>query len=195
MSRNIMIVGVGGQGTLLTSRLLGNAMLSQGFDVKVSEVHGMSQRGGSVVTYVRFGEQISSPLIDKGAADVILCFEQLEALRFMEYLKPTGTLIVNEQVIDPMPVITGAAKYPQGIIPALHAKLGKRAVTLDAATAALESGDIRAVNIVLIGVMAGLGLGGIDRNVWEDSLKQVVPTKTLDINGKAFEKGYERGRH
>ena len=191
---NIMIVGVGGQGTLLASRVLGAAALSAGFDVKVSEVHGMSQRGGSVVTYVRFGEQISSPLIDKGEADVILCFEQLEALRFMEYLKPAGTLIVNEQVIDPMPVITGAQKYPQGIIPALHEKLGKRAVTLDAAGMALESGDIRAVNIVLIGVMAGLGLGEIGKDVWENSLKQVVPAKSLGVNQKAFEKGYERGQ-
>jgi indolepyruvate ferredoxin oxidoreductase beta subunit len=184
---NIMIVGVGGQGTLLASRVLGAAALAAGFDVKVSEVHGMSQRGGSVETYVRFGEKISSPLVDKGEADLILCFEQLEAARFLEFLRPEGRLIVNEQVIDPMPVVTGAAKYPAGIITALKEAMGDRVVTLDAAGIAMECGDIRAVNIVLIGVMAGLNLGGIDRELW-------LEAKALAINQMAFEKGYERGR-
>jgi indolepyruvate ferredoxin oxidoreductase beta subunit len=190
---NIMIVGVGGQGTLLASRVLGAAALGAGFDVKVSEVHGMSQRGGSVVTYVRFGEKINSPLVDKGEADLILCFEQLEAARFVEYLKPSGTLIVNEQVIDPMPVITGAEKYPQGVISALKDTLHDKAVSLDAAGIAKQCGDIRSVNIVLIGVMAGLGLGSIDRAVWEQALIESVPPKSLPVNQKAFEKGFEKG--
>jgi indolepyruvate ferredoxin oxidoreductase beta subunit len=191
---NIMIVGVGGQGTLLASRVLGAAALSAGYEVKVSEVHGMSQRGGSVVTYVRFGDNISSPLVDKGEADIILCFEQLEALRYLEYLKQDGTIIVSEQIIDPMPVITGVEKYPSGIIPALKEALGDRAIAVNAADIARECGDIRAVNIVLIGVMAGLGIGGISREIWDETLKEVVPPKSLSINQKAFEKGHERGK-
>jgi len=189
---NIMIVGVGGQGTLLASRVIGGAALAAGYDVKVSEVHGMSQRGGSVVTYVRFGEKVNSPLVDRGDADIILSFEALEALRFLEYLRPDGTIIVNQQQIDPMPVITGAEKYPEGIVDLLGRSTAND-VTLDAAGIALECGDIRAVNIVLIGVMAGLGLGGIKRELWEDAVKRLVPQKALEINLKAFDKGYERG--
>ena len=109
---SVLIVGVGGQGTLLASRLLGNAMQSQGYDVKVSEVHGMSQRGGSVVTYVRYGDKVYSPIIEEGGADIVLAFEQLEAARHLSYLKPGGTMVVNTQQIDPMPVIMGAASYP-----------------------------------------------------------------------------------
>jgi indolepyruvate ferredoxin oxidoreductase, beta subunit len=189
---NIMIVGVGGQGTLLASRVIGNAALSAGFDVKVSEVHGMSQRGGSVVTYVRFGDKVASPLIDKGDADIILSFEALEALRFLDYLKPDGTLIANEQQIDPMPVITGDEKYPEGIIEQLK-KGPIHAVTLDAAEVARECGDLRAVNIVLIGVMAGLSLSPIAGGAWREAVKSSVPQKALEINLKAFEQGYERG--
>ena len=191
---NIMIVGVGGQATLLASRVIGGTALAVGFDVKVSEVHGMSQRGGSVVTYVRFGEKVNSPLIDRGEADIILSFEALESLRFLEYLKPNGTLIVNEQQIDPMPVITGAEKYPEGIIKLLNEpQSNMKAVTLDAAKIASECGNLRALNIVLIGVMAGLGLGGIDAEIWRESVKNCVPQKALEINLKAFDKGYERG--
>lgn len=190
---NVMIVGVGGQGTLLASRVIGGAALTAGFDVKISEVHGMSQRGGSVITYVRFGEKVSSPLIGKGDADVVLSFETLEAMRFLEYAKPeSGTIIVNEQQIDPMPVITGAQKYPEGIIENLK-KSKINTVSLDAAKIALECGDIRAVNIVLIGAMAGLGFGKIPREAWEESVKKSVPQKALEINMKAFEKGFERG--
>jgi indolepyruvate ferredoxin oxidoreductase, beta subunit len=189
---NIMIVGVGGQGTLLASRVIGGAALAAGFDVKVSEVHGMSQRGGSVVTYVRYGKTVSSPLVDRGDADIILSFEKLEALRFLEYLKPDGTLVVNEQQIDPMPVITGAEKYPEGITELLN-KGSVNAVTLDAAEIAHDCGDIRAVNIVLIGVMAGMEISGIDKEVWRDSVKKCVPQKALEINLKAFDQGLERG--
>jgi indolepyruvate ferredoxin oxidoreductase, beta subunit len=189
---NVMIVGVGGQGTLLASRVIGGAALAAGFDVKLSEVHGMSQRGGSVVTYVRFGEKVASPLIDKGNADVVLAFEALEALRFLEYLKPDGTLIVNEQQIDPMPVVTGAEKYPEGIVDLLN-KSNINTMTLDAAKIACGCGDIRAVNIVLIGVMAGMGISGIDIEAWRGSVEKCVPRKALEINLKAFEKGLERG--
>lgn len=189
---NIMIVGVGGQGTLLASRVIGGAALESGFDVKVSEVHGMSQRGGSVVTYVRFGEKVNSPLVDIGDADVVLSFEALEAVRFLKYLKPQGKIIVNEQQIDPMPVITGAEKYPTGIIESLS-KSGIDTIALDAAKIAEECGNIRAVNIVLIGVMAGLGLGKIEYAVWRDSVAKCVPQKALELNLKAFDMGYERG--
>ena len=191
---NILIVGVGGQGTLLASRIIGQAALASGRDVKVSEVHGMSQRGGSVVTYVRFGRRIDSPLIDKGGADVILSFELLEALRFLEYLKPEGRVIVNAQVIDPMPVVTGAQKYPDDVPQRLRGALGGRAVLLDAADIARGCGDLRAVNVVLIGVMAGMGAGRMERSVWEDALRTVVPPKALDINLRAFSRGYERGK-
>lgn len=189
---NVMIVGVGGQGTLLASRVIGGAALKCGFDVKVSEVHGMSQRGGSVVTYVRFGEKVNSPLVDVASADVILSFEALEAVRFLKYLKSDGHLIVNEQQIDPMPVITGDEKYPSGIITALS-KSNINMTELDAAAIATECGDMRAVNIVLIGVMAGLGLGGISHDAWRESVEKCVPQKALELNLKAFDMGYERG--
>lgn len=191
---NVMIVGVGGQGTLLASRVIGGAAVKAGYDVKVSEVHGMSQRGGSVVTYVRFGEKVDSPLIDRGGADLIICFERLEALRFMEYLAPEGVMIVNDQTIDPMPVIMGAAEYPRDILGRLHDSLGERAVVIDAARAAEECGDLRAVNIVLIGVMAGRGCGGIGGDVWKEAIGEVVPKKSLAVNLRAFETGYEKGR-
>lgn len=193
-NQNIMIVGVGGQGTLLASRVIGNAALSSNFDVKVSEVHGMSQRGGSVVTYVRFGDKIFSPLIDKGEADIIICFEELEALRSAEYLKPLGTIIVNEQIINPMPVILGTEKYPQNIIETLKNALGEQnVIALDAAKIAEECGDIRAVNIVLLGVMAGAVKTGIELDAWRQSVNEVVPKKVLEINVKALNIGIERG--
>ena len=152
MQKNIMIVGVGGQGTLLASRILGNLLTARGYDVKVSEVHGMSQRGGSVVTYVKYGDKIYSPIIDKGEADIILAFERLEALRALPYLKEGGTMIVNDRAVDPMPVITGAAVYPEGILEELskHANL----TSLDALALAEEVGSGKAVNVVLIGVLA-----------------------------------------
>jgi indolepyruvate ferredoxin oxidoreductase beta subunit len=191
---DIMIVGVGGQGTLLASRVIGSAATAAGYDVKVSEVHGMSQRGGSVVTYVRFGDKIASPLVDVGCADLILSFEQLEAARFLGYLKPgSGIVITNEQVIDPMPVISGAQKYPDDVIPGLKKTLGERAVTLDAAGTAKRCGDIRSVNIVLLGVMAGLGLGKIDRKTWDAALEKCVPPKSLEINRRAFAEGFKTG--
>lgn len=185
-TKSIMIVGVGGQGTLLASRILGNAVISEGFDVKVSEVHGMSQRGGSVVTYVKFGEKVYSPVIDKGEADIILAFEELEAYRALPYLKKGGRIIVNKQKINPMPVITGAATYPSDIVKKLE---GVAKVTaLSALSLAESAGSAKAVNVVLIGVLAKST--DIPYEVWVETVKSTVPEKFLDINLKAFELGY-----
>ena len=183
---NIMIVGVGGQGTLLASRILGNAILSLGYDVKVSEVHGMSQRGGSVVTYVKYGQKVYSPVIDKGEADIILAFEQLEALRALPYLKIGGKMIVNTQKINPMPVITGAAAYPEQILETLDAKIDLTA--LDALSIAKNAGNVKAVNVVLMGVMAKNT--AIPYETWVDAVRACVPVKFLDANLRAFDAGY-----
>ena len=183
----IMIVGVGGQGTLLASRVLGNVALRIKSDVKVSEVHGMSQRGGSVVTYVKFGKKVYSPLIEKGEADLILAFERLEALRWVDYLKTDGRLIVNDQRIDPMPVITGKAKYPDSIIQRLKER-APQTIAIDAMKLAKECGNIKATNVVLLGLAARTI--PIDKSVWLEALGEVVPPKTLEVNLKAFEAGY-----
>lgn len=185
--KSIMIVGVGGQGTLLASRILGNVIIARGLDVKVSEVHGMSQRGGSVVTYVKYGESVHSPIIDEGEADIILAFERLEALRALPYLKNGGRIIVNDRAIAPMPVITGAAEYPDGIIEKLKASADT--VSLDALSLAQQAGSIKAVNVVLIGVLAKST--DIPKEAWLETIKATVPEKFLDINLKAFELGYE----
>lgn len=186
MTNKIMIVGVGGQGTLLASRILGNTVINEGYDVKVSEVHGMSQRGGSVVTYVKYGEEVYSPIIDRGEADIILAFEMLEAYRALPYLKKGGKLIVNTQEIDPMPVITGAMEYPENISDKLKAQAD---VTLvDALSLASKAGNFKAVNVVLIGVMAKST--DIPYEKWIETIKTTVPEKFLDVNLKAFESGY-----
>lgn len=184
---NVLIVGVGGQGTLLASKFLGAAAALSGKDVKVSEVHGMSQRGGSVITCVKIGEKIASPIIDEGEADVILAFEQLEAIRWLPYLKKGGTIITNIQKINPMPVVSGAAKYPENIIDVLK-KSDVELVTLDALGLAAECGSTKAVNVVLLGVLASR-LSEVPASIWEESLKSVVPAKMYDINEKAFQKG------
>ena len=185
--KSVMIVGVGGQGTLLASRLLGNAMLRAGYDVKVSEVHGMSQRGGSVVTYVRYGKEVASPIIEEGGADYILAFEQLEAARFLPWLKPDGTIIVNTQCIDPMPVITGAAQYPENLIAKMEEK-GVDVVAADALSLAEQAGSVKAVNVVLIGVMAKRM--SLSKEDWMETIRATVPPKFIDMNLKAFELGY-----
>ena len=186
-TKSIMIVGVGGQGTLLASRILGNAVISEGYDVKVSEVHGMSQRGGSVVTYVRYGDKVNSPIIDKHGADIVLAFEELEALRALPFLKSEGKIIVNTQKIDPMPVITGAAAYPEGIIEKLE-KAGANVTAVDALDLAVKAGNMKAVNVVLIGVMAKNT--SVPESVWTQTIKNTVPEKFLEANLKAFELGY-----
>ena len=185
-TKNIMIVGVGGQGTLLASKLLGRLLLGKGFDVKVSEVHGMSQRGGSVVTYVRYGDKVCSPIIDKGQADVILSFELLEAARWAEYLKPGGRIITNTQQVNPMPVITGAAQYPQG----LEGKLCAAGIDLDAIDAlslAEEAGSSRAVNLVLLGRLSKWF--DFTEDEWMAAIEQSVPPKFLEMNRRAFALG------
>ena len=185
-TKKIMIVGVGGQGTLLASRILGNVAIGEGYDVKVSEVHGMSQRGGSVVTYVKYGEKVYSPIIDRGEADTILAFELLEAERALPYLKKGGKMIVNAQEIDPMPVITGAAKYPENIIEKLKENIDVKDV--DALSLAISAGNPKAVNVVLIGVMAKST--DIPYEKWVEALKSTVPEKFLEVNMKAFDLGY-----
>ena len=185
-TKNIMIVGVGGQGTLLASRILGNCVIKEGYDVKVSEVHGMSQRGGSVVTYLKYGKEVYSPIVGKGEADVILAFEELEALRAMPYLKKGGKIIVNTQQINPMPVIVGQATYPENIIEKL--KEAGEVISLDALSLAKDAGNIKAVNVVLIGVLAKTS--GIEYEKWIDTIKSTVPEKFLDVNIKAFDAGY-----
>lgn len=188
-TKNIMIVGVGGQGTLLASRILGNAVISEGYDVKVSEVHGMSQRGGSVVTYVKYGNKVFSPIIDRGEADMILAFEKLEAARALPYLKEGGTVILNDREIAPMPVITGAAEYPDGLVADIAAKA--KVIAIDALSLSLEAGSAKAVNVVLIGVLARSS--DISKEVWIQTIKDTVPAKFLDLNLKAFELGYNCG--
>ncbi len=188
MIKSVMIVGVGGQGTLLASRILGDAMMDQGYDVKVSEVHGMSQRGGSVVTYVRFGDNVYSPVIETGEADVVLAFEQLEAARFLPYLKEGGTVVTSTQQIDPMPVVTGAMEYPQGLLEEMKEK-GVKVLAVDALALAEEAGSSKAVNVVLIGAMARHL--GVEKEIWLNAVKRCVPEKFLDLNLKAFELGYQ----
>ena len=183
---NIMIVGVGGQGSLLASKLLGRLLMNEGYDVKVSEVHGMSQRGGSVVTYVRYGEKVYSPIIDKGEADFIISFEKLEAARYAQYLKADGKIIVNDQEIEPMPVITGAAVYPHNVLDNL-AKKGVAVDNVDALDLALKAGTSKAVNIVLMGRLSKLM--PIPKEKWIEAINQTVAPKFVEMNLKAFELG------
>lgn len=185
-TKSIMLVGVGGQGTLLASRILGNALLSQGYDVKVSEVHGMSQRGGSVVTYIKYGDDVCSPVIEKGEADIIVSFEQLEAARWLPFLKKGGKIITNSQKISPMPVIIGAAEYPSEVIEKIKA-LGVDITAIDALSLAEEAGSSRAVNVVLMGVLSKIMDFGDE--VWKKALDECVPAKALEINRKAFALG------
>lgn len=185
-TKNIMIVGVGGQGSLLASKLLGKLFLSRGYDVKVSEVHGMSQRGGSVVTYVRYGGKVYSPIIDKGQADFILSFELLEAARWTEYLKPGGRIVTNTQQINPMPVITGAAQYPQGLVEEMR-RAGMDVDAFDALSLAEEAGSAKAVNIVLLGRLSKSF--DFSRAEWEQAIQESVPPKFLELNLRAFALG------
>ena len=183
MTKNIRIAGVGGQGTLLASRLLGSLLIGQGYDVKVSEVHGMAQRGGSVVTYVRYGERVASPIIDRGEADILVAFELLEAARWAEYLRPEGVLIANTQQILPMPVITGAAVYPEDLAERLREGCG-RAVLVDALAPAEEAGSAKAVNVVLMGILSTVL--GIPEAAWMAALERQLKPALVEMNKKAF---------
>lgn len=185
-TRSIMIVGVGGQGSLLASRLLGNVLLAKGYDVKVSEVHGMSQRGGSVVTYVKYGDEVHSPVIEKGEADVIISFELLEAARWVPYLKKGGKLITSTQQLDPMPVITGAAEYPADIVDKLK-NMGITITAVNALALAEQAGNAKASNVVLMGVVASQT--DFDDKLWQNAIEQCVPPKFLELNKTAFELG------
>ncbi len=186
-TKNIMIVGVGGQGTLLASKLLGAVLLEENYDVKVSEVHGMSQRGGSVVTYVRYGDKVYSPIIDEGEADIILSFELLEAARWLKYLKPGGQIIVNTQRVEPMPVIIGAAQYPEDIESKME-KAGAKVEARDFLSIANEAGSSKAVNIALMGKLSNY-FEDIPETAWLDAMRKIVPPKFLDLNLRAFELG------
>ena len=185
-TKNVMIVGVGGQGSLLASKLLGRLLLGKGYDIKVSEVHGMSQRGGSVVTYVRFGDKVYSPVIDKGEADFIVSFELLEAARWTEFLKPGGKLIANTQQINPMPVIIGAAEYP-GELAAKMVAAGIDLDAVDALSLAEQAGSAKAVNLVLMGKLSKYF--DIPQEEWLAAIEQSVPPKFLEMNKKAFALG------
>lgn len=182
-TKNIMIVGVGGQGTLLASKLLGSMLITKGYDVKVSEVHGMSQRGGSVVTYVRYGEHVHSPIIDEGEADFVLSFELLEAARFIKYLKEDGILLTNTQKINPMPVITGVAEYPENLVEKIKT-LGIETVAFDALSLAEKAGSAKAVNIVLLGKLSKYF--DFSEEEWMTAIEKSVPEKFLEMNKKAF---------
>ena len=188
MNKNIMIVGVGGQGTLLASKILGRAAMESGLDVKVSEVHGMSQRGGSVVTYVRYGDEVYSPVICKGDADVILSFELLEAARWLPNLKTGGVIVTSTQQINPMPVITGAAQYPTDIIPDMKL-LGVDVRAFDAQSIAEEAGNVRASNVALIGLASSVL--DFDHDILRAAVAACVPAKALEVNMKAFDLAYE----
>ena len=187
-TKNIMIVGVGGQGSLLASKLLGRLLLTRGYDIMVSEVHGMSQRGGSVVTYVRFGDKVYSPVIDKGQADYIVSFELLEAARWTEYLKPGGKIIVNTQQINPMPVIIGAAEYPENLLEKMK-EAGLDVDGVDALSLAEQAGSSKAVNIVLMGRLSKYF--DIPAQEWLEAIEASVPAKFLELNKKAFQLGLE----
>ncbi len=188
MTKNIMIVGVGGQGTLLTSRIIGKAALEAGLDVKISEVHGMAQRGGSVVTFVRFGEKVSEPVVEEGEADVIISFERLEAQRYAHFLKKDGVLVVNDTRIDPMTVTIGAKSYPEGILENLSKS--HKVYSLDAGKLALELGNSKVLNSVILGFASSHI--GFDKEAWLSVIENTVPPKTVEINKAAFECGYSK---
>lgn len=190
MIRNIMIVGVGGQGSLLASRILGKAAMDAGFDVKVSEVHGMSQRGGSVVTYVRYGDEtVYSPVIGEGEADVILSFELLEAARWLPCLRPNGKIVTSTQQINPMPVITGAAAYPTELAEKMEA-LGVRLCAVDTLSIAREAGNERASNVALLG-LAEEALG-FPEEILRGAVAACVPEKAREVNLRAFDLAREQ---
>ena len=186
-TKNIMIVGVGGQGTLLTSRILGGITVAAGYDVKLSEVHGMAQRGGSVVTFVRYGEKVAEPIVEEGQADVLIAFEKLEALRYAHFLKKDGAIVVNDQRIDPMPVVTGAAQYPENIIENLSKEYSVYKV--NAMEEALKLGNSKVFNIIVLGVAAKHM--DFTKEAWLKVIENTVPPKTVEINKKAFLLGFE----
>lgn len=186
-TKNIMIVGVGGQGTLLTSRILGGLAVQAGYDVKLSEVHGMSQRGGSVVTYVRYGTKVAEPIVEEGQADVIIAFERLEALRYLHFLKKDGVMIVNDQRMDPITVVMGNAEYPQGVLEEIRET--HRCLSIDAMSEALKLGNAKVFNVIVLG-MAAKHME-FAKEDWLKVIRDTVPAKLTELNEKAFLVGYE----
>lgn len=187
-TKNIMIVGVGGQGTLLTSRILGGITVEAGYDVKLSEVHGMAQRGGSVVTFVRYGEKVAEPIVEEGQADVLIAFEKLEALRYAHFLKPDGVIIVNDWRIDPITVVTGQAKYPENIIE--HLKETHKVYSMNAMEEALKLGNTKTFNVIILGLAARYM--DFDKEDWLRVIARTVPARTVAINQEAFLRGYQK---
>jgi len=186
-TRSILLVGVGGQGTILASKILSTGLVEAGYDVKMSEIHGMAQRGGSVSTQVRFGDEVYSPIIGKGAADILVSFETMEALRWLDYLKPDGKVVVNDYKIPSAPILMGKADYPEGVIEAIKEKADTWVV--DAANIAMELGNAKVMNIVLLGALVkAMDLTDID---WEQVIRNNVKEKFADINVKAFQRGME----
>ncbi|MBR6160047.1 MAG: indolepyruvate oxidoreductase subunit beta [Lachnospiraceae bacterium] len=189
-TKNIMIVGVGGQGTLLTSRVLGGVMLDGGYEVKMSEVHGMAQRGGSVVTFVRYGNEVFEPIVEEGCADVMIAFERLEAKRYAHFLKKDGVIIVNDQRMDPMPVVMGAAKYPENIIEDLSKEY--KVIAVDAMSEAKKLGNTKVFNVVILGVAARHM--DFSPEAWIAVIERTVKPKFIEINKKAFTAGFEKAK-
>lgn len=187
MNKSVMLVGVGGQGTILTSKILAEGLLGAGYDVKMSEIHGMSQRGGSVTTHIRFGEKVNSPIINKGEADVLVAFEKVEALRYLDQLKVGGTLIVNDHEIYSQSVLSGIEEYPQNIVESLK-KVVDHVVVLQAVKAAEQLGNVRTQNTVLLGVL--VKALGLENSInWAEVMKKLIPSKMFEVNLKAFQAG------
>ena len=185
MTKNIMLVGVGGQGTILASKLLTTGLMEAGYDVKMSEIHGMSQRGGAVSSHVRYGQVVESPVIELGGADILVSFEQMEALRWLKYLKPDGRVIVNNEKIDSMPILNGKADYPEGILEELSQK--EKTTVIEASKKAAELGNIKVANVILLGtIVKAMGLEDIH---WNEIIKNTVKPKFVDLNIKALEVG------
>jgi len=186
-TRSILIVGVGGQGTILTSKILSTGLLSAGYDVKMSEVHGMAQRGGAVSTQVRYGADVASPIIGRGMADVILAFEKMEAVRWFEYLSTDGRLIVNDFMIGSAPVLSGKMDYPGNINEFLAEKADTK--FLDASGIASKLGNIKATNMVMFGAL--IKELRIDEINWEEHMETFIKPRFVELNKKAFKRGVE----
>ncbi len=185
---NILLSGVGGQGIILASKILATGLMNNGYDVKMSEVHGMAQRGGSVTTQVRFGEKVYSPIIGKGQADILVAFEEMETAKWIEFVKPDGTVVINKYRIPSAPILIGKADYPVHVVDEIESKIENTQI-LDAAKLATELGNIKAMNVVMVGALVkGLGLTDID---WEAVIKSLVKEKFIDLNIKAFKLGMD----
>lgn len=190
---SIVLAGVGGQGTLIAGKLLGILSLKLGLDVKVSEVHGMSQRGGSVITYVKIGKEVHSPIIEEGTADFLLSFEEVESIRWANLLKKDGVMIINSQKIKSLPVLLGQVKYPEGIYASLeNSAIGDtKVIEFDALALANEAGTAKAVNMVMLGALSKYF--GVDDKIWQESIEEAFANKpkVIPTNIKAFELGKE----